>query len=141
MSLHGTSLYERVSVTPETADAIGSYVAEQRALQERLSHGLDAAEVDRNRRLLLALDRLSLFLCYGRGSELEDVPAASGAATLRLEPASEGFVLSPWPFAADSVVVGCEGRRLEGSFASDDELRAALDAAPWVPLRWELSPG
>ena len=183
VSLHGTSLYERVSVTPENAEAIGSYLAEQRALQERLVEGLDREAVDRNRRLLLALDRLSLFLGYGRGSELEDVPAASGAATLRLEPAGDRtaspreavrddaavpgpatrsggssspavrddaavpasaatsqFVLSPWPFAAESVVVGCEGRRLEGSFASAAELRAALDAAPWVPLRWELSP-
>jgi hypothetical protein len=163
VSLHGTSLYERVEVTPSTESAIRTYLAEQRALQERLVNGLDAEEVDRNRRLLLALDRLSLFLCYGRGSELEDVPSASGAATLRLEPASDAprsagtavrddaavpssaatarFVLSPWPFAAPAVVVGCEGRLLEGSFGSDAELRAALEAAPWVPLRWELSPG
>jgi hypothetical protein len=138
VSLHGTSLYERVSVTPSDAEAIGSYLAAERALQERLIEGLDREEVDRNRRLLLALDRLSLFLCYGRGSELEDVPAAGGAATLRLEPADGRFTLDPWPFAAESVVVGCEGRRLEGSFASDEELREALDAAPWVPLRWEL---
>jgi hypothetical protein len=143
VSLHGTSLYERVDVTPSTADAISSYVAEQRALQERLSEGLDPEEVDRNRRLLLALDRLSLFLCYGRGSDLEEVPSASGPATLRLEPAGEAarFTLDPWPFAADRAVVGCEGRLLEGSFSGDEELRAALEAAPWVPLRWELSPG
>jgi hypothetical protein len=184
VSLHGTSLYERVEVTPDTADAIGSYLAGQRALQERLSDGLDAAEVDRNRRLLLVLDRLSLMLCHGSASTLEDVPAAGGAATLRLEPAGGSppasgpatrdaattsgtaggaprsggavtrddhavpptteatrFVLDPWPFAAARVFVGCEGRLLEGSFGSDEELRAALEAAPWAPLRWQLSPG
>ena len=162
VSLHGTSLYERVDVTPETASVISAYLDEQRALQERLSYGLDPDEVDRNRRLLLALDRLSLFLCYGRGSELQDVPGAAGAVTLRLERAGDAprasapaarddgavpasapaarFRLDPWPFAAASVSVGCEGRLLEGSFADDAELRAALDAAPWVPLRWELSP-
>jgi hypothetical protein len=179
VSLHGTSLYERVEATPSTADAIRSYLAEQRALQERLSYGLDAAEVDRNRRLLLVLDRVSLMLCHGNASTLQDVPAAEGAATLRLEPAAdrpaadnapsssgptggappssgpparddravpsstpaERFVLDPWPFAAPSVFVGCEGRLLEGSSGSDEELRAALEAAPWVPLRWQLSPG
>ena len=117
------------------------------------------------------LDRLSLMLCHGNASTLEDVPAADGATTLRLEPAAEAtpalsavrddpassadrddravpaatatarFTLRPWPFTAPAVVVGCEGRLLEGSFASDDELRAALEAALWVPLRWELSPG
>jgi hypothetical protein len=217
VSLHGTSLYERVDATPETAALIRSYLAEQRALQERLIEGLDREEVDRNRRLLLVLDRLSLMLCHGNASTLEDVPAAGGAVTLRLEPADERtpaspaardptappssagpddaappssadpddaappssadpddaappssagpddaappssaarddravppaaatarFVLDPWPFAAPLVIVGCEGRLLDGSYASDDELRAALDAAPWVPLRWEISPG
>jgi len=160
VSLHGTSLYERVEPTPETADAIGSYLADQRALQARLSAGLDATEVDRNRRLLLALDRLSLMLCHGRATTLEDVPGARGAATIRVEPADDDgaaaarddhavppatatarFVLDPWPFAAPSVALGCEGRLLEGTFGGDGELRAALDAAPWVPLRWLLSPG
>jgi hypothetical protein len=142
VSLHGTSLYERVAVTPATESAIGSYLAEQRALQERLVDGLDPGEVDRNRRLLLALDRLSLFLCYGSGSELEDVPGAAGAVTLRLEPVGERrFTLAPWPFAPELVEVACEGRLLEGSFGSEEELRTALEAAPWVPLRWELSPG
>jgi hypothetical protein len=166
VSLHGTSLYERVDASgapPEVAAAIRDYIAGERALQSRLAAGLDPAEVDRNRRLLLALDRLSLMLCHGNATTLADVPAAAGAATLRLEPAAGAttssspairddravppdaatarYVLEPWPFAADAVFVGCEARRLDGSFASDDELRAALEVAPWVPLRWELSPG
>jgi Protein of unknown function (DUF3891) len=188
VSLHGTTLYARVEPTPETAGAIAAYLAEQRALQERLLAGLDRAEVDRNLRLLIALDRLSLMLCYGNATTLENVPAASGAATLRLEPTGDAppasvpataaappasepatgspppasapatgaarddravpaatatarFTLRPWPFAAPAVVVGCEGRLLEGSFGSDAELGAALDDAPWVPLRWELSSG
>jgi Protein of unknown function (DUF3891) len=183
VSLHGTSLYERVDADaepPDTAAAIRDYLAAQRALQSELAAGLDPAEVERNLRLLLALDRLSLMLCHGRATTLDDVPAARGPATIRVEPANEGgaagrkepaneggaagrtasppadarddravapdtpaarFVVDPWPFAATSVFVGCEARRLEGSFAGDDELRAALARAPWVPLRWELSPG
>jgi Protein of unknown function (DUF3891) len=180
VSLHGTSLYERVDADaepPEVAAAIRDYIAGERWLQSELAAGLDPAEVDRNRRLLLALDRLSLMLCHGRATTLEDVPAARGAGTIRVELADESaagaaarddravppttatarfalddravppttatarFALDPWPFAASAVVAGCEARRLEGWFADDEELRAALAAAPWVPLRWELSPG
>jgi Protein of unknown function (DUF3891) len=164
VSLHGTSLYERVDADaqpPDAAAAIRDYLAAERALQSELAAGLDPAEVDRNRRLLLTLDRLSLMLCHGRATSLEDVPAARGPATIRAKPAGEEasgaaarddravpadapttrFVLDPWPFAAPAVVVGCEGRRLDGSFAGDEALRSALAAAPWVPLRWELSPG
>jgi hypothetical protein len=171
VSLHGTSLYARVDADaqpPAVAAEIRDYVAGERELQSLLAAGLDAAEVDRNRRLLLALDRLSLMLCHGRATALEDVPGARGPATIRVEPAggepaaasgradppgssarddravppataTARFVLDPWPFAAERVAVGCEGRLLEGSFGSDGELRAALEAAPWVPLRWELS--
>ena len=68
--------------------------------------------------------------------------ARSGAATLRLERVDDQhFTLDPWPFASQPVEVGCEGRLLEGWFSSDAELHAALAAAPWLPLRWELSPG
>jgi Protein of unknown function (DUF3891) len=163
VSLHGTSLYERVDADaepPDVAASIRDYLAGERALQSELAAGLDRAEIDRNRRLLLALDRLSLMLCHGRGTMLEDVPAAGGPATVRMEPRGDRpagsvrddravppdaptgrFVLDPWPFAAPAVAVGCEARRLEGTFDGDDALRAALAAAPWAPLRWELSPG
>ena len=173
VSLHGTSLYERVDADaepPDVAEAIRSYLAGERALQSELAAGLDPAAVDRNRRLLLALDRLSLMLCHGRATTLADVPSTHGLATIRCEPADEAardapavrepagealrddsavpaatatarFVVDPWPFGAASVAVGCEARLLEGSFAGDAALGAALAAAPWVPLRWELSPG
>jgi hypothetical protein len=164
VSLHGTSLYERVdadAAPPEVAAAIRDYMAGERVLQSALAAGLDAGEIDRGRRLILALDRLSLALCHGDATTLEDVPATAGAAAIRAEPAGEApapagarddravpagvaaarFAVDPWPFAAASVVVGCEARRLEGSFSDEAALHAALAAAPWVPLRWALSPG
>jgi hypothetical protein len=195
VSLHGTSLYERVdadAAPPETAAAIRAYIADQRALQAELASGLDPAEIDRNRRLIVALDRFSLALCHGNATQLTDVPAADGAATIRVEPAANPpgapaapdhvepagdapsapaapdhvepagdapgapmrddqavppgtatarFVVDPWPFAAGAVAVGCEARRLDGSFSDEAELRAALAAAPWPALRWELSRG
>jgi Protein of unknown function (DUF3891) len=191
VSLHGTSLYERIDpdgYEPEVAAAIRAYMADQRALQAALSAGLDAAEIDGNRRLILAWDRLSLALCHGNATTLEDVPAAAGAATIRVEPASDepaaaqralnrdeptaapdaptrdepaaapgalvrddhavaagvaasAYTVAPWPFAAARVVVGCEARALPGAFADAPALHAALAAAPWVPLRFELRPG
>jgi len=189
VSLHGTSLYERVDADaepPHVAAAIRAYLHGERVLQAELAAGLDPGEVDRNRRLLLALDRLSLMLCYGRATTLADVPGAHGSMTIRCEPAGAAaadptaeaagdaasdpssmavevsaspagvavrddlavpaatatahFVADPWPFAARALVVGCEARRLAGSHASDAALRAALASAPWVPLRWQLSP-
>ena len=146
VSLHGTSLYERVDAEayePPVAAAIRDYVAGQRALQDSLAAGLDRGEVDRNRRLILAWDRLSLALCHGTATTLEAVPAVAGDATIRVEPdgvATAGFVADPWPFAAERVVVGCEARRLAGSFADEAALHAALAGAPWVPLRWDLRP-
>ena len=164
VSLHGTSLYERVDVeaeSPDDASAIREYLAGERALQAELAAGLDPGEVDRNRRLLLALDRLSLMLCHGRATRLADVPGAHGATEIRCNPAggrapapaarddravpattaTARYAVDPWPFAAPAVIVGCEARQLAGSFASAADLRAALLTAPWVPLRWELSPG
>jgi hypothetical protein len=136
VSLHGTSLYERhVDVDaqpPDVAGMIRSYLDEQRALQAALSAGLDAAEVDRNRRLILALDRFSLALCHERAATLDDVPGAGGPVVIRLEPdRPEGrFRVDPWPFGAQRVVVGCEAIPPGGE----------LGRGPWVPLRWELSP-
>ena len=136
VSLHGTSLYERVdpdAYPPDVAAAIRAYLAGERALQAALSAGLDAAEVDRNRRLLLALDRFSLALCHGRATTLEELgapiavaPAAGGrraagrrATTTRCRRGRRPtrWTVAPWPFAAERVVVGCEARRLAGAFA------------------------
>jgi hypothetical protein len=159
VSLHGTTLYELVDIdaaAPEVAAQIRRYLAGERALQATLSAGLDAAAVDRNRRLLRTWDRLSLALCLpALAIVLDDVPCTDGAATIRLAPgtaadcaaarddhavppesATDHVIVDPWPFAAARVVVGCEARRL-GSGAD----AAALAGAPWVPLRWELSPG
>jgi hypothetical protein len=163
VSLHGTTLYDSVdpdAAPPEVADEIRRYLAGERELQDSLSAGLDAAEIDRNRRLLRTWDRLSLALCLpALGIVLDAVPGAAGPATIRLAPSpvepkegqslfrfddhavppttpTEHVIVDPWPFAAERVVVGCEARRI-----GDGADAAALARAPWVPLRWALSPG
>lgn len=167
VSLHGTSLYDAYvdpdAHTPEVAAEIRAYLAGERALQAALAAGLDPDEVDRNRRLLLTWDRISLALCHAEPVTVARVPAADGPAAVRIEIGAEApspvpgpgrddravpsdvpavpVVVDPWPFAAPRVVVGCEGRVLPGRFADAGALAVALDAAPWRPLRWALSPG
>ncbi len=66
--------------------------------------------------------------------------AGGELVTLRVEPAEGGASVDPWPFAAEAVTVGCEGRRLDGRFADGPALHAALAAAPAVELSWTLRP-
>ena len=84
VSLHGTSLYDRYvdadAHPPEVAAAIRDYLARERALQAELARGLDPGVVDRGRRLLLALDRLSLALCHGDATGSTTCPAAARRA-------------------------------------------------------------
>jgi hypothetical protein len=130
ISLHGTSLYERRAPAP----AIPEYLTEQRSLQSRLSAGLDAGEVDVNRRLLGAWDHLSLALCLGWGPE-HTIPGVPGFGDLLL---ADGR-LTPWPFAGESVVLETEARRLAGRFSSDAALAVAYQEAPWERLEFRLS--
>ncbi len=103
----------------------------------------DADSVERNRRLLWAWDTISLaVLLRWAPLPLEDVPLEGGGLDrLALGPAGEQlFTLDPWPFSTPTVTLRCEGRRLEGSFDEQDEMRAALARAPWVTLKVELRP-
>ena len=104
--------------------------------------GLDPAEVDRNRRLLRTWDRFSLALCLPYlAMVMDDVPAADGGtATITVAEREGAVAVTPWPFAAQRVEVACEARRLPGRFSDAAELAAALEAAPWVELRWTLVP-
>jgi Protein of unknown function (DUF3891) len=132
VSMHGTALYEMRNLdrmSDDEAAAVRGYLRDQRALQERWSEGLDREALRRGQRLVWILDFLSLGLC------LRWERRSVEGVTLR-----EGTI-EPWPFRDDDVTVRTEGRRLEGRFDDEDEMRAALDAAPWVELRFELTAG
>lgn len=129
VSMHGTALYEmrdRSKLSAADADAVDAYLDSQRALQASLGAGFDAAVVRRNQRLIWIWDFLSLGLLLGwEGRSLKGLTLHEGT-------------VDPWPFAGDAVALHCEGRRLEGRYEDEDAMRAALDAAPWVELRFEL---
>jgi Protein of unknown function (DUF3891) len=130
VSMHGTALYEMRDLSrmdEADTESVRVYLAAQRALQERLSEGLDPDEVRRNQRLIWIWDFLSLGLCLGwDGREVEGVKLRDGT-------------IDPWPFREDSVALRTEGRRLEGRFAHQDELTVALGEAPFEEVSFDLS--
>jgi hypothetical protein len=146
VSMHGTALYGRRDLggAPEDERAlVTGYLEGQRALQARLiaQLDLDPHEVARNQRLIWTWDSLSLALCLPWPElTVKAVPSAAGPTEVELAmPDRDRFTLSPWPFAAGEVQLQCEGRRLEGRYASEDSLHAALERAPLVSLRVRVS--
>lgn len=125
VSLHGTSLHAG-------QDGAEAYLASERELQETWIAQLaaDRRQLDRNRRLILLWDALSLALC------LRWDPYERDGHTLR-RTHDETFTLDPWPFASDGPLeLVCEGRRLSGPYSGP----ASLASAPLVPLCFTLTP-
>jgi hypothetical protein len=143
-SMHGRSLSElRARMAPEQEPQLASHIEAERERQERLCAALaiSSDEADRTRRQMWTWDGLSLALCLGwQPFTARDVPSVSGLEDLELrEVDGGGRVLEPWPFAADSVCVCCEGRSLGGRYDDEAELRRAYAQAPPVQLTFTLS--
>ena len=146
VSMHGTALYEMrdlAKLDERQAELVRAYLSGQREVQRRLRGSLpDPGAVDRNQRLIWTWDAFSLALCLDWAPHtLRRVPTAEGAVDVELAPAgARAARVEPWPFAADRVTVRTEGRVLEGRFADEGELHAALRDARWVTLDFELVP-
>ena len=146
VSMHGTALYEMRDLdrmAPEDAAKVRRFFADRRAEQDALLRALGVAREDvrPGQRLVWTLDYVSLALCLDWAPTVaRSAPVAGGERDLRMEPAGERRVtVDPWPFVGDSLTVRCEGRRLAGGWSDEDAMRAALAAAPVVPLSWELA--
>jgi hypothetical protein len=135
VSMHGHALYAR---RPQT-DPIARFVAEQEALQEDILGKLaeDPARARRNQKLVWALDFLSLAPIMRWVPE--SVPSPEGPLAVA-ERAPLELTVDPWPFAAGELTLDYPGRRLEGRFETQDDLRAALGAARWVTVSAKLRP-
>jgi hypothetical protein len=143
VSMHGHALYARRDTTepgPEDSGAIRSFLAEQEAFQrDVLDHlGEDPERARRNQKLVWAIDFLSLALFMEQWIP-DDVPTPEGT-DLHVAPADGGITVDPWPFSTPTVPVRCYGRRIEGGHATEAELHAALAAARWETLSFELAP-
>jgi hypothetical protein len=141
VSMHGVALYEMRPIEerdPADRDPIRAYLAEQRAFQAELqaSLGVPDDEVARNQRLLWNWDYLSLAILLGwLPGTARRVPTAGDPVDMTL---TEDLVLDPWPFATESVELMCDGRVLDGPYDDADQMREALDRAPWVSLDFRL---
>ena len=149
VSLHGTGLYERyVPERERAAEPVRSYLDAERAFQHHLVEWLEAdqAEVERNAALLRCWDWLSLFLCTGAdaGGSFAGVPGGRQPVDMTVRWSGGGraeATLEPWPFSGEALDLPVEGRLLEGTFADQAALDAALAAAPREVLSLRLRPG
>ncbi len=160
VSLHADTIYglyfDAAKAPPEEAALVRRFLEDQHRFQRacvaalagqpRYAADLEPPALDRNRRLVAAVDRLSLEMCWGVGeaATVPDVPAAGGAAAvLRLRAPHRdpgALTVDPWPFAADRVALVCEGRRLRGRFTREEAMRRALAEAESVTLLTVLRP-
>lgn len=155
VSMHGQGLYERrlgldgpAPPREQRPPAVRSYLEEQEALQRRLLHDLGddgiAPWAWAGYRLLQAWDLLSLSLLWrplpdGREGALPRVPretADEEGVVLRLIPdGPDACLCDPYPFAMDEVALPVAARVIpDRPYPTDQDLRAALDAADWVTL-------
>jgi len=147
VSLHGTGIYRgRHGLDPglgfrrlDGGDAapIGSFIAEQEALQSRLAAELavDPLEVWGAYRLLEVADRFSLYFCRPRSGGAVALGPLAGRAgedvAIRLEPRGDWTVtLRPNPFGRE-VALNLRRRLLpDRRWSSPAEFQRALRATP-----------
>ncbi|MFZ0092033.1 MAG: DUF3891 family protein [Solirubrobacteraceae bacterium] len=164
--MHGRRLYERhdlAAASPRDAPVIRAFLGHARELESSLLASLrdDPATapyaappvVERNSRLVWIWDQISLALLLDWAPmRLESVPGTGDERVdVALEPVAQEtsgstdavsvVSLNPWPFAASSVHVHCEGRRLGHGFADDGALAEGLARAPWETVEFALVAG
>jgi Protein of unknown function (DUF3891) len=135
VSMHGEAMYAKRAEEP----GVHEYLEAQRAFQAQLraSLGIDETAARHDQQLLAAWDWMSLVLCMDRLPETVQAPDGE----LALSRGDGGAIMvDPWPFTADRVEASCDGRRLQGRFEDEQEMRDALTAASWVRLTFALAP-
>jgi hypothetical protein len=148
-SLHGHALYDHEdTLEPGSEDsrAVARFVAEQEAFQRELARALDLHPdtLTHTQKLVWAVDFFSLSLFMDWDPDTVDAPTAPGADLEEIRVRKQGdstLYVDPWPFATREIRVVAAGRILGSRSKTEDELHAALDAAPWVSLPFELRPG
>jgi Protein of unknown function (DUF3891) len=145
VSLHADTIYAQhfnpSKAAAETAEAVRAFLDEQHRFQAlmvasmradpKLAERASPETIEHNRLLIAALDRMSLEICWGVKKEIKipNVPTVgAGTTEARMQP-GDGLVLDPWPFREASIAVRAEGKRLRGRFATEADLRRALDEA------------
>jgi hypothetical protein len=142
---------DRGTIRTEDLPFLDEFLVEQKTLQRALRDRLlEDGEMDadhltlealqRHFQLLQACDNLSLLSCVdfrGEATLLHPLLLKDGGATeVKVQPVGGRiFKLSPYPFAESKVVFKLRARYVQGkSFASNEDLKAMLDAAKYEEL-------
>src|SRR5262249_28626785 len=109
--------------------------------------GLDRSFLDKETALLALVDTISLALCGELKAPLDlEAPGRNGDVVRMQLSERPGrpfdFILSPWPFRANSLTVQGEARPLPpaGRLSDEAAMRAWLASAPPVPFHAYLTP-
>ena len=151
VSLHGGVIYrrytDRLRISAADAAAAQNYLDTQGPIEAAWARALklDDDEVDRQRSLVAFADALSLALCGDLKTPLTLEARRRGGDRTPMQ--LEGifghafeFLLDPWPFAANYLVLEGEARKLpaEGRFASEAAMRAWLARPERSTFRAEI---
>jgi len=153
ISRHGGVIYRRYTdrhrVSDADAAAAQNYLDAQAGIETAWSRalGLEAAELETETALLAFSDTLSLALCGELKTPLHvEAPARDGKAlTFRVSARPQGsfdFVVSPWPFRVNELVVEGVARPLPsaGRFSDEGAMRTWLASPDRVNFSARLSP-
>ncbi len=151
VSLHATRIfqprYQYGRDAPEERESLGLFLEEQEALRSNLQRRItaDKAVVRAHSALVGLWDRLSLLCCCGPipPAVLEKAPARRGPLDVRVIPDGErSAALDPYPFAGGPLTVAAPARRIPARrYATSEDLRRTLAAAPTETLHFTLHPG
>ena len=157
VSRHGDAIYERTfdeaSARPAATKAVRAFRNEQKHLQsgmiERLSTDAETAayvtddQLDFVKRFIVAVDTISLNLCWGVSERvtIADVPSLARPATdLTLSATKDVIHVDPWPFATDELNLCVEGKHIPTRFKDEREMRDVLRGAPPARISIRLRP-
>ena len=157
VSRHGVAIYDltfdRETARPEQAAAVEDFVARQQAFQAdeiaKLERDPETAPwvtgqyLDLTRAFILAVDTLSLQLCWGVQdiTHVQGVPHKGGEVDLELKRHSTDQVtIDPWPFVSGRLTVVIEGKVIE-PVRDQDALDRLLSEAKTTFQRITLLPG
>jgi len=153
VSRHGGVIYRRYTDRHRAAEADAAaarnYLRTQAPIEAAWSRALalEPAELDKETAFVAFSDTLSLALCGELKTPLDlEAPGQGGdALTLRLAERPGGsfdFVLSPWPFRANELVVEGEARSLPpaGRFSDEDAMKTWLAFPERVTFRARVAP-
>jgi hypothetical protein len=152
ISRHGGVIYRRYTgrhrVGEADAAAAENYLNAQAPVETAWSRalGFKAAELDKETALIAFADTLSLALCGEMKAPLDLQARGRGGevSTLRLAERAErsfDFILSPWPFRVNELMVEGEARPLpaKGRFSDEDAMKTWFASPERVVFRARLA--